>query len=174
MNIVCGWHVANSILIKSFEDKIYITRFKLDCLIYLLYGEYLYLTGNKLFDETFRKTSDGGPMLISIYDKFGSYKNRVIKGYAFDSRGKITYVDYEENEVFDECLTYVWEKYKNKSIEEILSYLDDGNQYSKRKPGFVISEIDILNDIITIKEDELEEAKNTVRKLILQRDSKNI
>ena len=43
MNIIYGWNIANSILIKSFKDKIYITPLKLNCLVYLLYSEYLYL-----------------------------------------------------------------------------------------------------------------------------------
>jgi len=170
MNIVCGWQVANSILIKSFEDKIYITPLKLDCLIYLLYSEYLYLTGEKLFSETFMKTSYGSPKLTSIYEKFGVYGNNVIRSYAFDARGKITYVG---NETFDKCLMYVWEEYKNIPTVEVLSYLNDGKQYSRRKPGFVIDELDSLNDIITKKENELEVAKSNVKKLILQREQED-
>lgn len=165
MYVVCGWHVANSILIKSFEDKIYITPLKLSCLVYLLYSEYLYLTGEKLFNETFMKSSYGSPILTSIYEKFGVYGNNVIKSYAFDARGKITYVG---NETFNECLTFVWEKFKNIPTVEVLSYLADGKQYSRRKPGFVLSELDALNDIITKRENELEVAKSNVKKLILQ------
>ena len=90
-----------------------------------------------------------------------------IEDMIFEVRGKITYAG---NETFDECLTYVWEKFKNIPTVEVLSYLADGKQYSRRKPGFVLSELDALNDIITKKENELEVAKSNVKKLILQRE----
>ena len=62
MNVVCGWNVANSILKKSFEEENYITPLKLNCLVYLLYSEYLYLNGDILCNELFVKT-EFGPVL---------------------------------------------------------------------------------------------------------------
>lgn len=161
MNIICGWNVANSILIKSFKDKVYITPLKLNCLVYLLYSEYLYSTQETLFNETFMK-ADKGPILFSLYEKFASYKYDVIKRYATDAKSKITYV---QNEKFNECLNYIWEKYKNKSENDILLYLENGDRYNKKKTGCVIDKCDILNDIIEIKEKELEQARSYVRKL---------
>ena len=48
MDIVCGRDIANSILKKSFEEEKYITPLKLNCLVYLLYTEYLYIDMEEL------------------------------------------------------------------------------------------------------------------------------
>lgn len=91
MNVVCGWNVANSILKKSFEEENYITPLKLNCMVYLLYSEYLYLTGEKLFNEFFEKTKYG-PVVPSIYSKFETLKNNVITRYAKDANDRIMFV----------------------------------------------------------------------------------
>ena len=51
--------MANSILKKSFEDGIYITPLKLNCLTYFLYSNYLFKTGDVLFTELFMKIDEG-------------------------------------------------------------------------------------------------------------------
>ena len=167
MNIICGWHIANSILIKSFKDKIYITPLKLNCLIYLLYSEYLYLTGEPLLSENFIKSKEG-PIILSNYYKFNSYGDDIIETYAEDAKGKVTYV---ESELFNECLNYIWEVFKNKDEYDILSYIEDGNKYSKKNNKEQIEDIDILYDMISIKEEKLNDAKSYIKKLT---PSKNI
>ena len=169
MNIICGWHIANSILIKSFNDKIYITPLKLNCLAYLLYSECLYLSGESLFSEKFIKTEEG-PILLSNHYKFSSYGDKVIKKYATDAKGKVTYV---ESKFFDECLNYIWEKYKNKNEYDILSYIEDGNEYSKKNNKEQIDDIDILKDIISIKEEKLNDAKSYIKKLTPLKNNNN-
>ena len=169
MYIMRAWNIANSILIKSFKDKIYITPLKLNCLIYLLYGEYLYLTGEILFNDLIMK-SDKGPLVFSIYEKFGSYRNDVIKRYARDAKDKIIYA---KSEKFDECLNYVWEKYKNKSEDEILSYIDGEYRYHNKQKGEGIEPRDILIDIIRIKVKDLERAKGYSKTLKLSNNRRN-
>ena len=156
MNIIYGCHIANSILKKSSKDKIHITPLKLNCLLYLLYSEYLYLTGESLFNETFIKTTKG-PIVPSVYYNLISYEKTLINNYIKDAKCKVIYV---KDGIFDECLNYICEKYKNKSVDDILSYIEDGTEYSKKNNEEQLNDIDILNDILTIKEKKLETAKS--------------
>ena len=121
MEIICGWHVANSILKKSFEEEKYITPLKLNYLVYLLSSEYLYKNGKNLFNEVCEKTKLG-PVVPSIYCKFNSYRNKVITTYASDASGRTRGIHSHE---FDNLLSCVWEKYKN--IFEI--EIDEKNIY---------------------------------------------
>lgn len=169
MNIIYGCHIANSILKKSPEDKIYITPLKLNCLIYLLYSEYLYLTGESLFNETFIKTKKG-PIVPSVYYKFISYENYIINNYIKDAKGKVIYV---KDGIFDECLIHIWGVFKNKSEYEMLSYIENGNEYSKKNNEEQLNDIDILKDILFRKEKELENAKSYIKKLTPSKNKNN-
>ena len=155
MNVVCGWYVANSILKKSFEEKNYITPLKLNCLVYLLSSEYLYLNGECLSNELFEKTKYG-PVLPSIYFKFNSFGNRVITKYAKDATGKIIHINGIK---FDESLLHIWEKFKNIDDATIISYIGSGSNYSKKEMDRTISEREMLMDEIDRQEKTLEKAK---------------
>ena len=61
MDVISGWHAANSILKKSFEEKNYVTLFKLNCLVYLIYSEYLYLHG-----EEFSTNCETGWAVVTV------------------------------------------------------------------------------------------------------------
>lgn len=161
MEVICGWHIANSILKKSFDDEIYITPLKLNCLVYLLYSKYLYLTGDKLFNEVFEKTKLG-PIVPSIYSKFGTLKNNIITRYARESTGKIIYA---KNNKLDECLLQIWEKYKNVSDDTILLTALSGMYISKINYGELLKDNEILTDEIYRSEFELERAKNYKKKI---------
>ena len=161
MEIICGWYVANSILKKSFEEKNYITPLKLNCLIYLLYSGYLYLNENRLFNEVCEKTKLG-PIVPSIYYKFNIFGNKVITKYAKDAKGRIMGIS---SDTFDECLSRVWEKFKNMDDGTILSYIESGCRYSKREIGEILTDVDMLIDEISRKEKELENAKSYIKKL---------
>lgn len=156
MDIVCGWHIANSILKKAFEEENYITPLKLNCLVYLLYTEYLYLNGDILCNELFVKT-EFGPVLPSIYSKFHSFGNKVITKYARDSKGKARGVN---GDLFNECLSHVWAKVKNVDDISTLSYVESGLGYSRREDEDILRENDMLMDEISRKEKELEKAKS--------------
>lgn len=162
MDIICGWHVANSILKKSFNEEHYITPLKLNFLLYLLCSEYLYLNGTGLFNETFEKTKLG-PVVPSVYYKFNSFGNKCITSYAQDASGKTEIVN---SEIFADCLSRVWEKFKNLDDYITLLYIESGSSYSEKNLGEILTETDILLDEISRKEEELENAKNYIKKLI--------
>ena len=119
------------------------------------------MTGDKLFNELFEKTKLG-PVVPSIYSKFGSLRNNIIRKYATDATGKITYV---KNDKFDECLSQIWEKYKNVSDDTILLYVESGIAFSKINYGDLLSDNNILQTEIYRNEFELKQAKNYVKKI---------
>ena len=127
MNIVCSWHVANTFIKKAFEEGIYFTPLKLNCLIYLLYSNYLYNTGKALFNEPFLKTSKG-PILVNIEAKFGSFKERKIFEYAKDSTGTVYLLSGDD---FLASLLYIWNLYKNMSDIEMLTFLNNTRSFWK-------------------------------------------
>lgn len=161
MDVISGWHAANSILKKSFEEKNYVTLFKLNCLVYLIYSEYLYLHGEELFSEMFEKTKLG-PAVPSIFFKFNSFRNNEITRYAKDAMGKTIGIS---SDLFDECLYHVWGKFKNMDSYEILSYIENGSCYSNKNYGEILSNSDMLMDEINRREVELENAKSGIKKL---------
>lgn len=161
MEIICGWHAANSILEKSFEEENYITPLKLNYLVYLLSSEYLYLNGEGLFNEVCEKT-EFGPVVPSVYYKFNSFRNKVITNYAQDASGRTKGIS---SDVFDECLSCVWEKFKNMDEDTTLSYIESGNCYSRKELGEILTEADMLMDEISRREEELEVAKSYIKKL---------
>lgn len=103
--ILSGYAVANAIL-KRVENKVLITPIKLHSLVYLVYANYLYLTGEKLFNETFI-VKDNVPILPSVSYKFYSCKE-YINGFALDALGHLYLV---KGDVFDTCLNNVCRKY---------------------------------------------------------------
>lgn len=169
MEIICGWHAANSILEKSFEEENYITPLKLNCLVYLLCSEYLYLNGNGLFNEVCEKT-ELGPVVPSVYYKFNSFRNKVITKYAQDASGRTRGIS---SDAFDECLSRVWEKFKNIDDDTTLAYIENGSGYSRRELGEILTEADMLMDEISRKEEELENAKSYIKKLTPPRNQGN-
>ena len=155
MNFTCGWYVANSILKRSFEDKIYITSLKLNCLLYLLYSDYLYRYGNKLFNELFVKTSIG-PCIPSVCSKFDCFGNDVIDNYAKDAVGRVLVVNGDN---FNECLSYVWNTYKYMDDNEILDLVNNFNAVYKKKIDQCLNDVDILDDEIKRNNIILQRAK---------------
>lgn len=164
MNIICGWRVANSILKKSFNDKdnIFITPLKLNCLIYLLYSNYLYKTGVELFNESFFKTVNG-PVLSSVEFKFGCFKNNVITKFAKDSLGKIFFVVGDE---FEKSLSYIWSSYKYMDDMEILDFVNNMDAIREKRVSDLIMVSDILDDEIKRNNKLLENAKMKKKKIV--------
>lgn len=140
--MIVGSIVANSILKKAQEDNILITPLKLNYLVYLLYSNYLYRTGENLFNELFEKTYLG-PIIPTVQFKFGSFKNNNINEYSKDALGNIKYV---KGDIFDSILNYIWDTYKYMSDVEIFILINNGDFYSYKKIGEVLSDTDILED----------------------------
>lgn len=114
--------VANSILNEVNKYNVLISPIKLHSLIYLVYANYLYLTGEKLFNELF--TVEGRvPTLPSILNKFFSC-DKYIKGYATDAKGKIYIV---KGDSFNNCVSSICRKYiffLDKELIELINFED--------------------------------------------------
>lgn len=158
MNIVTGCVVANSILLKSFNEEVYIKPLKLNYLIYLLYSNYLYKTGEKLFTEPFVVTSRC-PIVSSVHYKFSCFKNNVINKFSKDSMGNVFCAQGEE---YNKHLDEVWNKYKYYNEEELFNLInkENGAYYNaKVNKQNIIYDIDILDEMINKEEKVLKKAK---------------
>lgn len=109
-------------------------------------------------------------MVPSVYYKFNSFRNKVITNYTQDASGKPKGIS---SDVFDECLSCVWEKFKNTDKDTTLSYIESGNRYSRKELGEILTEADMLMDKISRREEELEVAKSYIKKLIQQKNISN-
>lgn len=103
--------VANTILRKASEDDAEVTCLKLQGILYFLASYYAKITNKKLFNEDF-ETWTHGPVLPSIYRKFGSYGAEPIKGYAKDAAGVAEFVDLQDNKTFRTVLDNVYDATK--------------------------------------------------------------
>jgi len=166
-NVICGWNIANSFLKKSFEERISITITKLNCLVYLLYSDYLYLFNCKLCNETFIKT-DNGPVLPTIYAKFSSFGESIINRFACDSTGRIFMIKNTTD--FENRLGYIWDWYKNISDVEMLDFVNQ--LIGEKANGQHLYDIDILEaeinrreEILKRQRERLEAAKNNLVQL---------
>ena len=110
--MILSTYVANNFLKKSFTENVPITPMKLQRLVYFLYKEYLKRTNEPLFSEEFQ-TWTTGPVLPSLYAKFGCYGTNKIKNFARDARGKIYCVT--EDRIFKESIDKVWALYGHHS-----------------------------------------------------------
>ena len=105
-------YVANNFLHRAFTQNVPVTPMKLQRLIYFLYKEYYKRTGEILFSEQFQ-TWRTGPVLSSLYAKFGCSGTERIRNYAKDSKGKVRRVT--ETRTFKESIDKVWALYGNYS-----------------------------------------------------------
>ena len=119
--------------------------------------------GNVLFNELFIKTKDG-PVLPSVEYKFGCLKNNFITNYGKDSLGKIFIM---KGDSFLECLSFIWNNYKNMSDIEILDVVNGFEVIKKMDIDDVLRIEDILDDEIRRNELVLESAK--MRKTYIKR-----
>jgi len=161
-NIICGWNIANSIIKKSFEERIYITPLKLNCLVYLLYSNYLFKTGEKLFNEPFIKNKNG-PIVPTIDYKFSCFENNIITKYAKDACGKIIFINFN---CLEKILLDIWNSYKNMSDIELLTFINETSSIFKKENNEIIYDIEILDDETKRNQVSLEYAKDIRKKLL--------
>lgn len=102
--------VANTIILRAFQENVEISPMKLQKLIYFLYKNYLKMTNERLFSELF-EAWQYGPVLISVYDEFKSFGSRPIDRFARDSIGDVYTVS--NIEPFRQCFEDTWNTYKN-------------------------------------------------------------
>lgn len=100
--------VANTILRKASEDGAEVTCLKLQGILYFLASHYAKITNKRLFNENF-ETWTHGPVLPSIYRKFGSYGVDPIRGYAKDAAGVAEFVNLQDNKTFRTVLDNVYD-----------------------------------------------------------------
>lgn len=105
-------HVSNTILNRSFEDNLRITPMKLQRILYFVASEYAKQTGKNLFDEQFQAWKYG-PVLVSVYTKFGVFKGENINVYGKDAVGNAYMVDERANPVLTAIVDRVWFACKN-------------------------------------------------------------
>lgn len=141
-------NIANNFLEKSFQENVPITPMKLQKLVYILYKQYLKLTGKSLFSERF-EVWQTGPVLPNIYSKFKNYRDKPIKSYSLDSDGGITKVKVIPMSDFDYVLTDVWNKYKKYNGLELTSFtIQDNTAWKKavEQQIYILEDNDIYNE----------------------------
>ena len=156
-------YVANSILVLAKKQKIEINPIKLYNMVYLVYGEYLYETKNKLFNELFEVTKVG-PVLPSILYKFNCYDDSNIKFFAANSLGNIKY--YRNEKIYGDIVNKILNEYKDYSKEDIIQFTTNENSaYFKAKlnNNLTLTDIDILNEVIFRKNNEVKRQKKYVK-----------
>ena len=128
-------HVANFFLDLADEEGVSLTQLKLMKLVYIAYGWYLAITGEKLFDEPIQAWRNG-PVIPSLYHEFKSYGRLPIDGRAtsFDlDTGTISVPRIPETDVVTvKILTLVWESYKRFSAAALVRRThDDGTPWAE-------------------------------------------
>ena len=106
--------VCNTILMKSFEEKITVTQMKLQKLLYFVFKDYLQKTDEALFSEQF-ETWPYGPVLPSVYNEFSSFGSDRITKLAKNADGSATIVSSEGAPSVMESINLIWSKYKRQN-----------------------------------------------------------
>ena len=143
--------IANNFLIRGIKDDIELNPPKLQRFIYFVYATYLQATHSKLFSERF-ETWNKGPVLPSIYAKFGSYGCEPITVLAKDSRDKV-FIVLERDIIIRKCFDTVWGKYKNCTSEELSNAVcREGTAWYSAENNMqrFLADNDIINDGIEI------------------------
>ena len=74
-------HIANYFLDRADEEGRSLGHMKLQKLVYIAYGWYLALTGEKLFHEPIQAWKHG-PVVRSLYDEFKHFASESVQGRA--------------------------------------------------------------------------------------------
>jgi uncharacterized phage-associated protein len=103
--------LANTLLMKSFEEKIPLSPMKLQKMIYFIYRDYLQEYGASLFREPFGAW-DFGPVVESVYQTFKGYGGEKIEKFARDAKGNVVIAgDSDLTKIIDN----VWLRYRHYS-----------------------------------------------------------
>lgn len=110
--------IANNVLSRAFEEKIYVSPMKLQKLLYFIASEYQKRTGKTLLAEPFQ-TWAYGPVIHSVYDEFRAFSKTRIKRYGRDAEGKAYVIDEAEDIDLRHSMERVWEAAKNMGAVEL-------------------------------------------------------
>lgn len=134
--------IANTLIMRSYKDRIDVSYLKLSSLVYLLYKDYAQRTGYSLFSERF-EISMFGPVLPYLEFKFGS--SDIVSGLGSDAMGN-TYAIGSENRDFALSLETVWAEYGKATGLQLASAICEGSAFvsAKTKNEQFLSFEDIL------------------------------
>ena len=143
--------LCNNILQRGFKENIPVTPMKLQKLLYFICRDYLQATRDELISENFG-VWQYGPVLMTVYDEFKSYKSKPIADYAKNADGRAYMIDEETNPVLAGIIDNVWQEYKSLSGMELskITHLDNSGwsmAFGRGSPK--ISREDMLNDTAT-------------------------
>lgn len=140
--------LCNNVLRRGFAECIPITPMKLQKLMYFICRDYLQCTGDELISENFG-VWQYGPVLLTVYDEFKSYRAGPITNYAKTAEGKAYQIDEDDNPILSRIIDSVWEKYRGLSAVELsnLTHSDTSGwsaAFARNSPK--ISNEDMMDD----------------------------
>ena len=149
--IVNPLYLANTIILKSFDERVELTPMKLQKILYFIYREYLQKTGYQIFSERFM-TWDYGPVLSTVYYQFKEYCSNNI-GDFYVENGKTLAVREDSENALNEAISYVWNCCRDKNGIELsrLTHKEGSAWYKayQKDAPFLLDE-DIMQDEIPI------------------------
>lgn len=115
-------HVANFMLDKAEEEGRPLTQMKLQKLVYIAYGWYLALTGERLFPEPIYAWPHG-PVVRTLYDEFKHFGGDRLYGrsveFDLDSYDETTPRIPNTDKDTNLILNRVWQSYKGFSASQL-------------------------------------------------------
>ena len=103
--------LCNNILERGFKEKIDVTPMKLQKLLYFVCRAYVQKTGQRPISEDF-EVWQYGPVVLSVYGEFRSFRSNPIQCYAKDAMGHSRKVNEINNPILADCIDLTWAKYK--------------------------------------------------------------
>lgn len=116
--------IANRFIRQAKVEDVHLSSLKLQCLVYLLYRQYLKKTKMTLFKELF-VAGKNGPILLSlqtaVYEQH-NFDNEIFD-YFTNSDGTYNYLDITKDIQLQYAFLDVWYDYKNCSGELLLKVI---------------------------------------------------
>lgn len=127
-------HAANSILGRSFRDRIPVNLVQLQRILYFCAAEYAG-HGRRFLTEEF-EAWPAGPVLRSLHEKFSICAGNPITAYAKDAAGKSYAVDETRTPILAAVLDAVWKQAGPLSAQELSTIATlPGSAWSRTTPG---------------------------------------
>lgn len=140
--------IANILLARSFDEAHLINPMKLQRLLYIAVCEYLKECGKLPFTENFVVWAYG-PVLQSVYWKFGCFQDRLIGVYGRDALGNVQGQGEFIDGRLERCVNRAWFSFRAWSAADLSNLLrKDGSAWYKafQEGRETISKEDMLAD----------------------------
>lgn len=105
--------IANTILKRSFDEKLPINLMKLQKILFFVAAEYSKKTRSRLLGDSFQAWKYG-PVVYSLYTQFQTYGPEEIETYAKDALGEAQLIEAGTDAVLDETIAELWELTKHR------------------------------------------------------------